>query len=867
MKKIFSVVMAAVLLMTGCVKENISHNGNEGKVQVTFTATLPMQVEISRAGQAGEIDEIVYVVYNNETPMKKLTEGTLTVTNKTANLNLDLIKGETYNVAFWAAANSVYTFNKDAATVEADYSNVLSNDETLDAFYAVVPDMTISGPVTQQVKLSCPFAQINLGAPEQEFDNAELLGVEVKKSQVTFTGVANQLDLFSGEVSGSADVTFKMNTLPTEVLTVNAVPYKYVAFNYVFAGDTGVADLTYTLAGDSKELASNTVPAVNFKRNYRTNIIGRLITGTAGFDITIEPGDLPDYDNVFYQTVSSASGLQEALDAATDGATIKLTANVDYGVVYLGRPTKSNNTVMTCETHNFTTTDAAAFKAHLGDGAYHTTPKYTTTLKNVTIIGAEGATIAGLVATSGHTYGTNVHDYVLDVDKSGSVYYCTLHMENIKFQNVAFTGKIDINTSDAESTYNGVTFEGCTFTTGGTASSNGAAIRYYNESATNGHVKNIVVKDCKFNNCYQGVYVQNVNGVTVADNELDTTGHNAVGVQGTCDLKAVVITNNEFKNIGDRVIRFNNVGADSQITIQHNTATNSGDDAGEVIKATSIAAGVTTNVGYNNWNGGVVVNPELRDTAVEVATAAELAAALSNSAVKEVAFANDITVDKWIMFSETKNVGNGNIITVEMNGLKIYGNGHTLTVNSIESAGNGNLLFDDASNLNIYDLTINRNCGGGAIGLKSGVISGVNFVGGGYGIHPGAGEVLIENCTFATADGDAVYFEQERDNLTINKCTFNQLPGENVVLLRGDVKFTNNIVNSGRTVNIVSGSPVVTGNNFNDVRLKVYPDATATVSGNIINNLVFNTTTYSSTFTDNTLSAEAQAALNAATKN
>ncbi|MBQ3247624.1 MAG: hypothetical protein IJB08_06240 [Alistipes sp.] len=305
------------------MKENISHHGNEGKVQVTFTATLPMQVEISRAGQAGEIDEIVYVVYNDETPMKKLTEGVLEVTNKTANLNLELIKGETYNVAFWAAANSVYTFDKDAATVEADYSNVLSNDETLDAFYAVVPGMTISGPVTQQVKLTRPFAQINLGAPEQEFDNAELLGVEVKKSQVKFTGVANQLDLFSGEVSGSEDVTFKMNTLPTEVLTVNGVPYKYVAFNYVFAGETGVADLTYTLAGDSKELASNTVPAVNFKRNYRTNILGRLITGTAGFDITIEPGDLPDYSNVVVWDGKTLTEPEEEngvlkIDAASD---------------------------------------------------------------------------------------------------------------------------------------------------------------------------------------------------------------------------------------------------------------------------------------------------------------------------------------------------------------------------------------------------------------------------------------------------------------------------------------------------------------------------------------------------------------------
>ncbi|MBR2987165.1 MAG: right-handed parallel beta-helix repeat-containing protein, partial [Clostridia bacterium] len=248
-----------------------------------------------------------------------------------------------------------------------------------------------------------------------------------------------------------------------------------------------------------------------------------------------------------------------------------------------------------------------------------------------------------------------------------------------------------------------------------------------------------------------------------------------------------------------------------------------------------------------------------------VSTADELKTALTNG--NNVVFAADITVDKWIMFSETKTIGNGNIITVPMNGLTIDGNGHTLTVNSIESAGNGNLLFDDASNLNIYNLTIKKNCGGGAIGLKSGIINNVNFIGGGYAIHPGAGEVTVENCTFATADGDALYFEQERDNLTVTGCTFNQLDDENVILLRGDVKFTNNTVNSGRTVNIVSGSPVVTGNNFNDVRLKVYSAATATVSGNTINNLVFETATYSSTFTDNTLSTAAQAALAAATKN
>ena len=67
-------------------------------------------------------------------------------------------------------------------------------------------------------------------------------------------------------------------------------------------------------------------------------------------------------------------------------------------------------------------------------------------------------------------------------------------------------------------------------------------------------------------------------------------------------------------------------------------------------------------------------------------------------------------------------------------------------------------------------------------------------------------------------------------------------------------------------MNVVSGSPVVTGNDFNDVRFKVYGAATATISNNIINKLEFDGTTYASTFTNNTLSSAAQAALNGATK-
>ena len=62
-----------------------------------------------------------------------------------------------------------------------------------------------------------------------------------------------------------------------------------------------------------------------------------------------------------------------------------------------------------------------------------------------------------------------------------------------------------------------------------------------------------------------------------------------------------MITGNTFANIGDRIIRFGSVGADTQITIKNNTATNSGDSNGEVIKAQSLAAGVTYDISGNNW--------------------------------------------------------------------------------------------------------------------------------------------------------------------------------------------------------------------------------------------------------------------------
>ena len=332
---------------------------------------------------------------------------------------------------------------------------------------------------------------------------------------------------------------------------------------------------------------------------------------TNGNNVTIENNTLVS------NGVKDADALQAALDNAVEGTTIQLQPGVNYGTVYL-RATENNVTSVTCfpgvcgETYS----DVDAFKSHwatenTGGGGHH--PYYTAAIKNVTIVGADGATIAGVQAFSGHA-SAGTTDAVLGNANTGS-YSVALNISNLTFKDVAFTGKVNIESSHEDAVYDGVTFDGCSFTTGGTDKTNGAAIRYYSE-ANNGKVKNIVVKDCAFNNCRQGVYTHHVNGVTVTGSAFDTLGHNAIAVQSHSSAAHgnVTITGNTFKNVEDRVIRFNGVDAPTAITIQNNTATNCGDDANEIMKATSIASGVTTSISGNNWGAGkVVANDELKD--------------------------------------------------------------------------------------------------------------------------------------------------------------------------------------------------------------------------------------------------------------
>ena len=102
-------------------------------------------------------------------------------------------------------------------------------------------------------------------------------------------------------------VTFTYNLIPTEDLKANNNTYDYLAMNYLLVGDRtqekALTDVTFQwqTAGAKKTNDPVTVfHNVPVQRNYRTNIVGYLLTNPAEFNLIVdEQFEEPDYNEVY----------------------------------------------------------------------------------------------------------------------------------------------------------------------------------------------------------------------------------------------------------------------------------------------------------------------------------------------------------------------------------------------------------------------------------------------------------------------------------------------------------------------------------------------------------------------------------------
>lgn len=325
MKRLFLfLAVAGLMATTACSRDEMESAGMNGDGVVTFSARLPEQLQTRSMGDGQTARKLTYAVYaaGEQTPLlTSESEGAPAVefTDLKAQLTLRLTTGKSYDVLFWADAygqkdeSNPYKVDYQAQTVTVDYAAAESNDESRDAFFGSVTGMKVTGAMSQDVTLVRPFAQVNVGTDDLEEAVAGGLQSAALATSMSATNVPTTLNLLNGTTTGSTSVDFASHAVPTESLVVSGRTYTYLAMNYLLMGaDKTTTNIAFEFT-DGATTGNLTFSNVPVQRNYRTNIIGSVLTGDVDFDIDIDPGfGEPDHN------------LSQLLFAAENGGTVEL---------------------------------------------------------------------------------------------------------------------------------------------------------------------------------------------------------------------------------------------------------------------------------------------------------------------------------------------------------------------------------------------------------------------------------------------------------------------------------------------------------------------------------------------------------------
>jgi hypothetical protein len=313
MKKTICLGLAAAMLFATACSHQEQKEELDTTAVVSFSVGLDSKMGTRAISDGKGIDQIMYAVFNedgSELLVSKVTiddAASMIAMNSTNGgyVDITLPKGQTYKVVFWAQNSEcdAYTVSDDMK-VTVDYTG-LNNDETRDAYYHATMPFKLDRHLSKEVVLKRPFAQVNVGTYESELEYVKEYGAEVTHSAATIKGVANQINLIDGTVSGNVDVAYSASVMPSEKLFVDVdkddmkEAYEYMSMCYVLAGDkNSVHEVSFEFSDASGQTVATaaSVDLISLLRNWRTNILGYFFTGNANLDIVIDAEYENDYN-------------------------------------------------------------------------------------------------------------------------------------------------------------------------------------------------------------------------------------------------------------------------------------------------------------------------------------------------------------------------------------------------------------------------------------------------------------------------------------------------------------------------------------------------------------------------------------------
>ena len=590
MKKIiFSIaVMVSAFFAASCQQEMLETQA--GGNTVTYTVDVPSAIATKAIGdEVTAVDKVYYEVYRaadvedlSKTPVY---QGEKPVINNSASFDLEFVKNQEFVVLFWAQNSALV--NTDVTSEEGMYNiNDLRQIQLVnpgaannDAAQVFAGSDTVTDCVSDangNVRLTRPVSQINVYTTTESLSFGDVT-IGLSTSDMTVAGLYNTYNVATGDAVeiDENESTFVYAEAAVPTATADNAALKYVAMNYVgFAPKNGTTvKVDFNIQTTEAVKIKHSVSNVPVKPNFRTNITGNLITATSDYNISLND----KWSNAEITYATNAEAAQAALDNATAGTVIKLHPGVNYGTLYM-RPIDggAQTKVVDWIGNNY------GFETY-------------SLFENITIVGAEGATVDAIKIEGGTYYNTE-HSQAATYP----VMLSLVELKNVVFDGVTFTGKGGydpqgygnaVNLSGNNIKVDGLTFKNCVLNN----SENKARLLYKTESTTHVHsysydgetysfspsLKDITITGCTLNGGYMGLELREAENVTITNNTFNVADRNILlPVNTGCTYSGnITITGNVSNNAKERFVRADGTG-DAVVVISNNTLNNyMGEDA------------------------------------------------------------------------------------------------------------------------------------------------------------------------------------------------------------------------------------------------------------------------------------------------
>lgn len=284
MKKfLLMAVVAVATLATSCTKDESlikpTQKPAEQTSEITFNiSTLEYFTRVYGSGM--QATDLHWAVYDHNT--KELlfsSEAPTTMNGLTAQVSIPFVNNLSYDVLFWAeSADAPYAVDWEHATFTYDTTAPLkANQESYDAFFCYHQVGLVTGPISHEITLKRPFAQVNIATADYA-----TAGVSITQTKVVVGDVYTTFDLRANNVTGTPQaLTFDYSAMPDGEVSVNSAQYDILAFNYLLVtGEQSLVDITFGYKDSSDNEKTILYHDIPVQQNYKTNIVGNLLSGS-----------------------------------------------------------------------------------------------------------------------------------------------------------------------------------------------------------------------------------------------------------------------------------------------------------------------------------------------------------------------------------------------------------------------------------------------------------------------------------------------------------------------------------------------------------------------------------------------------------